>query len=360
SWCTVTGTVVCLCEFLVHSYRGLVFVRVLAHYRDTCNPTACKASGRGLQPKGVRVKEVADFKVFTKGAGSGDLKITIKGPKGTEEPVKMRDVGDGVFECDYCPTMPGKYTVSITWGGIAIPRSPFEVQVSPEVGVQKVRAWGPGLETGMVGKSADFVVEAIGTEVGTLGFSIEGPSQAKIECDDKGDGSCDVRYWPTEPGEYAVHVICDDEDIKDSPFIAHILPASIKGFPEKVKAFGPGLEPTGVIVERPTEFTIDAQAAGTAELKIYAQDAEGTPIDIKIKDNGDNTYVCVYVPTKAIKHTIIITWGGVNIPNSPYRVLVGEGSHPTKVKVYGPGVEKTGLKANEPTYFTVDCSDAGQ
>ncbi len=31
------------------------------------------------------------------------------------------------------------------------------------------------------------------------GFSIEGPSQAKIECDDKGDGSCDVRYWPTEP-----------------------------------------------------------------------------------------------------------------------------------------------------------------
>lgn len=67
------------------------------------------------------------------------------------------------------------------------------------------------------------------------GFSIEGPSQAKIECDDKGDGSCDVRYWPTEPGEYAVHVICDDEDIKDSPFIAHILPATNEYFPEKVQ-----------------------------------------------------------------------------------------------------------------------------
>lgn len=49
--------------------------------------------------------------------------------------------------------------------------SPFEVHVSAEVGPQKVRAWGPGLETGMVGKSADFVVEAIGTEVGTLGTS---------------------------------------------------------------------------------------------------------------------------------------------------------------------------------------------
>lgn len=29
------------------------------------------------------------------------------------------------------------------------------------------------------------------------------------------------------------------------------------------------------------------------------------------------------------------------------------------VKVFGPGVERTGLKANEPTHFTVDCSGAG-
>ena len=38
---------------------------------------------------------------------------------------------------------------------------------------------------------------------------------------------------------------------------------------------------------------------------------------------------------------------------------VGKGSHPNNVKVFGPGVERTGLKANEPTHFTVDCSGAG-
>lgn len=47
--------------------------------------------------------------------------------------------------------------------------SPFEVKVGTECGNQKVRAWGPGLEGGVVGKSADFVVEAIGDDVGTLG-----------------------------------------------------------------------------------------------------------------------------------------------------------------------------------------------
>ncbi|XP_071358744.1 filamin-C-like isoform X7 [Trachinotus anak] len=330
------------------------------HISEACNPNACRASGRGLQPKGLRVKEVADFKVYTKGAGSGELKVTVKGPKGLEEPVKVLEMENGVYECNYYPIMTGKYVVNITWGGHSIPRSPFEVQVSEEAGPQKVRAWGPGLETGMVGKSADFVVEAIGTEVGTLGFSIEGPSQAKIECDDKGDGSCDVRYWPTEPGDYAVHVICDDEDIKDSPFMAHILPAANDVFPEKVKCYGPGLEPLGCIVNKPADFTIDTQGAGRGELKLYAQDAEGFPIDIQITDNGDSTYFCVYIPTKPIKHTIIITWGEVNVPNSPFRVTIGEGSHPENVKVYGPGVEKTGLKANEPTYFTVDCSEAGQ
>lgn len=50
------------------------------------------------------------------------------------------------------------------------------------------------------------------------------------------------------------------------------------------------------------------------------QDAEGFPIDIQMTDNEDSTYFCVYIPTKPIKHTIIITWGEVNVPNSPFRV----------------------------------------
>jgi hypothetical protein len=54
------------------------------------------------------------------------------------------------------------------------------------------------------------------------GFSIEGPSQARIECHDNGDGSANVRYWPTIPGEYAVHILCNDEDIPLSPYMAWV------------------------------------------------------------------------------------------------------------------------------------------
>uniref|UniRef100_A0A8V1AEP3 Filamin B n=1 Tax=Gallus gallus TaxID=9031 RepID=A0A8V1AEP3_CHICK len=312
---------------------------------EACNPNACRATGRGLQPKGVRIRETADFKVDT---------------RGLEELVKQKGFMDGVYAFEYYPATPGKYVVTITWGGHNIPKSPFEVHIGHEAGPQKVRAWGPGLHEGIVGRSADFVVESIGTEVGSLGFAIEGPSQAKIECDDKNDGSCDVKYWPKEPGEYAVHIMCDDEDIKDSPYMAFIRPASGDFNPDKVRAYGPGLERSGCIVNNPAEFTVETKDAGKAPLKIYAQDGEGNPIDIQMKSKPDGVFACSYVPVKPIKHTISIVWGGANVPSSPFRVLIGQGSHPQKVKVFGPGVERTGLKASEPTHFTVDCTDAGE
>lgn len=61
-------------------------------------------------------------------------------------------------------------------------------------------------------------------ENGELGFSIEGPSKAKIEVVDQNDGTADVTYYPTAPGLYAVHVLCDGEDIPKSPYMATIVP----------------------------------------------------------------------------------------------------------------------------------------
>lgn len=89
---------------------------------EACNPNACRASGRGLQPKGVRIRETADFKVDTKAAGSGELAVTVKGPKGLEELVKQKGFLDGVYAFEYYPSTPGKYSIAVTWGGHHIPK----------------------------------------------------------------------------------------------------------------------------------------------------------------------------------------------------------------------------------------------
>ena len=52
----------------------------------------CYATGRGIQPKGVRIGEDADFCVYTKGAGEGELVIKVVGPGGVEERLRIRKV----------------------------------------------------------------------------------------------------------------------------------------------------------------------------------------------------------------------------------------------------------------------------
>ena len=45
-----------------------------------CDARKVRATGRGLQQTGVRVKDIADFKVFTENAGNGQLDIKVIGP----------------------------------------------------------------------------------------------------------------------------------------------------------------------------------------------------------------------------------------------------------------------------------------
>ncbi|CAF4485672.1 unnamed protein product [Rotaria socialis] len=327
-------------------------------FKNASDAKKCRAYGRGIQPKGIRTGDVAEFRVFTKDAGDGVMKALVTGPEGLEIPCRITKANSTTYECGYVPTRIGPHTVNITYGGAHIPKSPFPVDVTPFKD-SRIRAFGPGLEGGVIGFPADFVVETNG-ETGSLGdisFSIEGPSQARIECNDNGDGSANVRYWPTIYGEYAVHVLCNDEDIPHSPFMAWIEePGNFDS--DKVKAYGLGLEPSGQIIDKPTEFTIDTHNAGEGQLRVQAIDQDYQPVDVHVRNNGNGTYICRYTPRNANRHCILIDYAGVAIPHSPFRVWPTEPSNPSKVRVYGPGVER-GVKMNAPTHFTVDCKEAG-
>ncbi len=293
-------------------------MKFIQYTKKGCDAKKCRAFGRGIQPKGLRVGDVADFRVITKDAGEGVLKATVVGPDGYELPTRCNRVNPTTYECGYNPTRVGPHQVHITYGGIHIPKSPFMVDVG-NYKESMIRAYGPGLEGGIVGYPADFVVDTNG-ETGSLGFSIEGPSQAKIDCIDNFDGSANVRYWPTAPGEYAVHILCDNEDIPNSPYMAWI--ESRGNFdPTKAKAYGPGIDAEiPLVILKPTEFTVDCREAGDAPIRVTCTDAEFQKIDVSVKNNGNGTYTCRYTPIYPTKHTIFVTYGGVAIPKCPYKV----------------------------------------
>ena len=131
------------------------------------DPKKVRASGRGLQPAGLRIRDVADFKIYTEGAGEGTPEVRVIGPGGINEPVKLRKVDGFTYEAIYHPRKEGRHVVMITFAGQEIPRSPFEVNVAPYKDT-KIRAYGPGLTGGVVGYPALFTVETNG-ETGALG-----------------------------------------------------------------------------------------------------------------------------------------------------------------------------------------------
>lgn len=294
---------------------------------------------------------MADFKIHAEHAGEGMAEVKIIGPGGMTVPFHMKKVNGSTYEAAYSPTKEGRYVIMITYGGQEVQKSPFEVTVGPKK-ESSIVAFGPGLSGGVVGYPASFVVETNG-ETGALGFSVAGPSQAEIECIDNGDGSALVKYHPTAPGEYAVHILCDNEDIPKSPFMANVIP---KGdfHPENVKCSGPGLQHTGVTTGDTTEFTVDTKSAGSAPLEVKINDAYGNGIPVSVKPNPDGTMKCQYRARDALPHSVEVNYGSVATPRSPFRVYVSDPLDAKKVQVMGPWVESP-LKPNVPTHFNVDA-----
>ena len=128
----------------------------------------CYVTGRGVQPKGIRVDDHCDFTVHTEKAG-GDAEVIAKvtGPGGVEEKLTLKRLDPKTFEYSYVPKRTGQYVATITYGAQGVARSPFRVEIGPKKD-SKIRAFGPGLQHGIVGYPACFTVDTNG-ETGALG-----------------------------------------------------------------------------------------------------------------------------------------------------------------------------------------------
>ncbi|XP_076379059.1 filamin A protein cher isoform X3 [Megalopta genalis] len=315
----------------------------------------CRAYGRGILPNGIRVKDNADFTIVTNDAGDEVPGVKVIAPGGVNCPVHISKVDPTTYKCNYTPMKEGRYIVTVTYGGRDIFKSPFEVNVGPYK-ESAIRTFGPGLHGGVVDYPAKFTVITNG-ETGGLGFSIEGPSKAKIMCYDNGDETADVYYLPTAPGQYAIHILCENEDIPNSPYVANILPKS--GFaPDKVKVYGPGVQSESIPIDKPTNFTVDVKQAGQAPLEVIVQDVNGKNVPVQLEDTHDGKIKCQYTPTSKTQHIIMVNYGGVAINESPFRMKVDSLLNPALVSAYGPGLEK-GVKLNPMIHFDVDCQKAG-
>jgi len=188
------------------------------------------------------INSLQQFKVITQGAGGkADIAVSITSPSGTKVQAHVIPGPDG-FLVNFTPTELGEYLLSISFGGEQLRTSPYRLMCTNDNEAGKVRASGPGLESGMVNYPAEFMIDTRGAGQGGLGVTVEGPCEAAINCRDNGDGTCSVAYLPTEMGEYSINITFNDEHIPGSPFQAFISPeADVK----RIKVSGNGIKPHG-------------------------------------------------------------------------------------------------------------------
>ncbi|KAK7477058.1 hypothetical protein BaRGS_00031738 [Batillaria attramentaria] len=111
-------------------------------------------TGRGVQPKGVRVNDKVDFCVHTE----GEVDIFITGPDNSHQMYDKEKV-DTRWICTYTPSLPGKYKINLNCSGGVIAKSSIEVEVLPKRKGVPVKAYGPGLQGGRCEQEAVFTVD---------------------------------------------------------------------------------------------------------------------------------------------------------------------------------------------------------
>ena len=161
-----------------------------------------------------------------------------------------------------------------------------------------------------------------------------------------------IMYTPFEAGRHTIELLYDNMPVPGSPFVVNVKSGCD---PARVRAYGPGLEKG--IANTPAHFIVETRGAGSGGLSLAI---EG-PSEAKLfcVDNRDGSCDVEYLPTEAGEYDISIRFADSPIPGSPYKVVVQEKVDPTKVKVYGPGIEHGEVRDGVPTSFFVDVSEAG-
>lgn len=86
---------------------------------------------------------------------------------------------------------------------------------------------------------------------------------------------------------------------------------------------GPGIAPV-VKTGEEVGFVVDAKTAGKGKVTCTILTPDGTEAEADVIENEDGTYDIFYTAAKPGTYVIYVRFGGVDIPNSPFTVMVSK------------------------------------
>ncbi|XP_072156699.1 filamin-B isoform X2 [Bemisia tabaci] len=188
-----------------------------------CDAAKVLCSGEGLGI-GTVGKDIRSF-IDTRRAGPGELSAHCVGPHKVAY-CELYDHGDGTFTLNVKPQEAGKHTLTVKYGGVDVPGSPFTLRVAGVPDASKVRVYGPGIEHGVLATfQSRFICDTRGAGAGQLTVRVRGPKGAfrvEMRRESQKDRTILCKFDPTEPGDYRVEVKWAGEHVPGSPFMVMI------------------------------------------------------------------------------------------------------------------------------------------
>lgn len=233
--------------------------------------------------------------------------------------------------------------------------------------VQKVKSTGPSLDNPVValrghglveaksGEKAEFTID--GSNVGhgkpeVRLFCASNSEEVRVKLELVDDNLYKATYEPQLEGEYILNVHWDGKQVAGCPISVSVSPGCD---PSKVICTADSLK-GGVLGEKIKTF-IDTNKAGPGELTALCTGPQKVAF-CELLDRGDGTFILYIRPQEAGRHFLTINYGGHHIPKSPFSFKVSGRPDPTKVRVYGPGVEH-GVLSLYQSRFVCDTRGAG-
>ncbi|KAG5896802.1 hypothetical protein JTB14_032047 [Gonioctena quinquepunctata] len=294
-----------------------------------------------------RIKLPAKLAFDISNAGPGSLDCKIAGRK-----VNAEKSGSRVrFEISGEGLSPGEHDFDIRFANMSLPEAPhFIVSLGDQVILT-----GRGLAQAQCGEPAVFTIDGSRASNGNPEVTLHAadtniPVPVMISL--AGDKIWKAAYTTAIPGNYLLSVLWAGRPVKGCPLIVE---AKGGADASKVLCSGEGLRQG--VVGREIRSWIDTRRAGPGELTAHCTGPRKVAY-CELYDHGDATFTLNVKPQEAGKHALTIKYAGQHVPGSPFTLRVAGAPDPSKVRVYGPGVEH-GVLATFQSRFICDTRGAG-
>lgn len=212
---------------------------------------------------------------------------------------------------------------------------------------------GHGLTEAKCGQQAEFIIDGSEAGQGEPEVKLSNDSDEVEICLEKiGPSSFRTSYVAQNQGVYTLNVLWGGKQVAGCPITVNVAGGCDPG---KVICTGDGLK--GGMLGEEIKIFIDTRRAGPGELTAICTGPQKVAF-CELLDRGDGTFFLYVKPQEPGRQLLTIKYGGQHIPKSPFLIKISGRPDPTKVRIYGPGVEH-GVLSLYQSRFVCDTRGAG-